>query len=78
MTTRSMARSRPATGVARTLCPGDWLAPIATWPRRLLLLMLLCVLPVGCDQGARSLALDQPKARESLKAFLEAWKTRTN
>ena len=47
---------------------------IAKWPRRLLVLLLLCVVPTGCSRSARSLSLNQPQAREACAAFLTAWK----
>ena len=47
---------------------------IAKWPCRLFGLALLCVVMVGCSRSARSLSLNQPKAKEACTAFLTAWK----
>lgn len=47
---------------------------IDKWPRRLLVLTMLCVVLAGCSRSARSLSLNQPKAREACTAFLKAWK----
>ncbi|MEK6258303.1 MAG: hypothetical protein AABP62_06745 [Planctomycetota bacterium] len=47
---------------------------IAKWPRWLLAMVMLCVLAAGCSRSARSLSLNQPKAREACTAFLTAWK----
>ncbi len=46
---------------------------IAKWPRWLLAMVLLCAV-AGCSRSARSLSLNQPKAREACTAFLTAWK----
>jgi hypothetical protein len=47
---------------------------IATWPHRLLVVAMLGAVLVGCSRSARSLSLNQPKAREACTAFLKAWK----
>lgn len=47
---------------------------IAKWPRWLLAMVMLCVVAAGCSRSARSLSLNQPKAREACTAFLTAWK----
>ena len=47
---------------------------VAKWPRRLLVLVMLCVVMAGCSRSARSLSLSQPKAKEACTAFLTAWK----
>lgn len=38
------------------------------------LLIALSLGVSGCEQGARSLSLDEPKAREACTSFLNAWK----
>ena len=43
-------------------------------PHRLLVLALLCVVTAGCSRSARSLSLNQPKARQACTEFLTAWK----
>ena len=47
---------------------------IAKWPCRLLVVAMLCMVMAGCSRSARSLSLNQPKAREACTAFLKAWK----
>lgn len=42
--------------------------------RRLLVLVVLSCAILGCDRSARSLSLNQPRAREACNEFLTAWK----
>ena len=46
---------------------------IAKWPCRLLVVAMLCMVMAGCSRSARSLSLNQPKAREACTEFLKAW-----
>jgi hypothetical protein len=41
---------------------------------RVLMLIAVSAALTGCGQGARSLALDQPQARDACTSFLTAWK----
>ncbi len=42
--------------------------------RRLFMVVVLSCAIVGCDRSARSLSLNQPRAREACNEFLTAWK----
>ena len=42
--------------------------------RLLMVVVVLSCTILGCDRSARSLSLNQPKAREACNAFLTAWK----
>ena len=45
---------------------------MTTWPCRLLMLVLLCVVSVGCG-GPRGGPVNPTTAKDTLKAFLQAW-----
>ena len=45
---------------------------MTTWPFRLLMLALLCVMSVGCG-GPRGQAVNPTTAKEVCKTFLQAW-----
>ncbi len=45
---------------------------MTTWPCRLLMLALLCVVSVGCG-GPRGGPVDSSKAQDVFKTFLKAW-----
>ena len=46
----------------------------AKWYSPCLVLAAICVLSAGCDRSARSLSLDEARAREVCTRFLEAWR----
>ncbi len=46
---------------------------MTTWPCRLLMLVLLCVVSVGCG-GPRGGPVNPATAKDVLKTFLQAWK----
>ena len=46
---------------------------ITTWPRRLLVLALFCVVPVGCGVGPRGRPVNPTTAKDACKTFLQAW-----
>ncbi|TXT18449.1 MAG: hypothetical protein FD138_4444 [Planctomycetota bacterium] len=48
------------------------ICPMTTWPCRLLMLALLCVVSVGCG-GPRGQPVNPTTAKEVLKTYLQAW-----
>ena len=47
---------------------------IVNWSHCLFILFTLSIALTGCSRTARSLSLNQPKAREACTEFLTAWK----
>ncbi len=46
---------------------------MTTWPCRLLMLVLLCVVSAGCGGGPRGQPVNPTTAKDVLKTFLQAW-----